>query len=223
MAQIRFDNSIGEFVSAVGDSVVSDISDFDEIQEIVEEEVQEENLDVVEAQEDILDSVESDSVEDQEEIETSESDSSGDYSVMPMSVVDSGYSFSPQTWQVNLAAARSMGEHYLMYGIRRSSSGYYSYWDYYLALGDDIEYNESTDVYDYTNCDFYHYSSIDDVITYEVYESSGSISGSDHVVYSDLYFDYVGVDPVNNSGFFVCWTMLFFIFLAVLIGGRRNV
>ena len=228
MAYVELNPITGEFDAVVGDQIVSDISDFDELQEIVEEEtslpVEEVIPDVVETETDLLYNLQSPALEIEEEDQTGEEYDPADYSVMPLSVVDTDYSFSPQTWQLNMAANRSFGEHYLMYGVRRSgSSGYNNYWDYYLVLGNDIEYDQSSDRYSYTDCDLYHYSSYDGYVTYELTESSGSLSGSSSVVYSDLYFDYVGVDPVVNSYPYIGFVMILILMLISFFGGRRNV
>lgn len=224
MAHVELNPVTGEFESVVGDQIVTDISDFDELQEIVQEQTEEVVTDVVEDPENILDSLESPAMEIEEEASTGEDYGSADYSVMPLSVVDTDYTFSPQTWQLNLASSRQLGEHYLMYGIRKSgTSGYNSYWDYYLVLGNDIDYDESSDRYSYTDCDLYHYSSYDGYVTYELSESSGSLSGSSSVVYSDLYFDYVGVDPVVNSYPYIGFVMILILMLISFFGGRRNV
>lgn len=225
MAQVELNQETGEFDAVVGSEVVTDISDHTELQEILEEQTDEEAAaDVVETETDILDSVELTSLETEEETSSSEDTGSGDYSVSVASAVSTDYTFSPQAWQLNLASARQLGEHYLMYGVRKSgTSGYSSYWDYYLVLGNDIEYDESSDVYSYTDCDMYHYSSYDGYVTYDLSDTSGSISGSSSVVYSDLYFDYVGLDPVVNSSPYICFVMFMVLIIVILIGGRRNV
>lgn len=232
MAQVQL-NEDGTFSSIVGDTDVTDMT-YEEIQEVVEEQEtvllpsdqitdEGEITDVLETTENILDDMGVAAVEDSEESEVVENSYPADYSVMPLSAVDTDYTYSPTAWQLNLAAERGLGEHYLMYGSRTGSGSYNGYWDYYLVLGDDIEYNEASDRYTYTDCDVYHHSTYDGVVTYERMESSGTISGSSQVVYSDLYFDYVGVDPVENSYPYISFALFMIMIVLLIVGGRKNV
>lgn len=165
-----------------------------------------------------------DTVEDSQEGETYFSASvldyldSLDYEVY--SSVPSTASFSPTAWQINLAQNRQLGEHYLMYAVRRTSGSSY-YWDYFLVLGRDISYD--SDIYTYSDCDVYNYYNYNSTVFYEFSVDSGTINGSQSLVYSDLYFDYVGVDPVDNSYPYISFAILIIIFVSILIGGRRHV
>lgn len=231
-AQVEL-NEDGTFSSVVGDTDVTDMT-YEEIQEVVEEQEivvqpseqitdEGEISDVLETTENILDDMGTTAMEDTETFEVVEDSGSSDYSVMPLSTVDTDYTYSPTAWQLNLASKRSLGEHYLMYGVRTGSGSYNGYWDYYLVLGDDIEYNEASDSYAYTDCDVYHHSTYDGVVTYERMESSGAISGSSQVVYSDLYFDYVGIDPVENSYPYMSFALFMIMIVLLIVGGRKNV
>ncbi len=65
--------------------------------------------------------------------------------------------------------------------------------------------------------DLYSYLDNGDTVTYEVENSSGSVNGSQYLVYSDLYFDYVGSDSANSPVvyiFFIAFVMLFVLLLA---------
>lgn len=231
-AQIEL-NEDGTFSSVIGETDISDMT-YEEIQDVVEE-LEVDEIPVVDEFEneviendlenstDILDDMGVDSMEDEEAFEMGEDFIPYDYSVMPLSAVDTDYTFSPQSWQLNLASGRSINEHYLMYGVRSGSGSYNGYWDYYLVLGDDIDYTESSDLYSYDDCDVYHYSSRDGIVTYEKYLDSGSLSGSSQVVYSDLYFDYVGVDPSVNSYPYMSIALFMMMFVLLIAGGRRNV
>lgn len=137
--------------------------------------------------------------------------------ITPYSSVDSDASFTPRDWQVNIAQSRGMGEHYLLWAVRQSSS--YSRWIYYLAVGKDIEF--SNDVYTYNDVDLYSYYDNGSIVEYELSEASGSIDGNTCLVYSDLYFDYV---PASDSespfiGFFV---VAFFLIFTLLLFSRRK-
>lgn len=120
---------------------------------------------------------------------------SDDY-IVYSSVADSG-GFSPQSWQTALASGRGLGEHYIIYGAKHyyGSGNYNYYWDYYAIVGKDIEFDENNSLYTYSDCDFYHYSNYSNNVTYTLSKESGSISGNSYLVYSDLYFDFVGVSP----------------------------
>lgn len=217
MAQVEFNENTGLFDSMVGDHVVTD-ADYQEIQEILR---QSEESDDVEVSQDILDSMESSSLEDPEEASAVPEFYSLDNSVSLMSAVPSNSVFTPVAWQINLADSRSVGEHYLMYANRVYYSGSSSYWHYFLVLGPDISYD--ADVYSYTDCDVYSYYSYGGTVYYDRDIGSGTLDGSVTLVYSDLYFDYVGTDPINNSGFLLISIMLLIICVLIIIGGRRHV
>lgn len=143
-----------------------------------------------------------------------------DLGIDPASVTAQNAAFTPLAWQVNVASSRSFGEHYLMWAQRVSSGSSY-YWRYYLAVGHDMV--KSGDTYRYTDAEVYTYYSYNSSVTYDVSVLSGSVSGSAYLVYSDLYFDYVGTDPAA-SGFVYMVFFMFVILIAVLmIGGKRNV
>lgn len=155
--------------------------------------------------------------EDSEVLEETQNDEPIIQFASPLSVVDNEASFTPRDWQVNLAEYRDIGDHYLLWAVR--SSGSYSRWTYYLAIGSDIEYNN--DVYTYNDVDLFSYYDNGSTVTYEVETASGSVDGSQYLVYSDLYFDYVGSDPANSPVvyiFFIAFIMLF----VLLIATRRR-
>lgn len=140
--------------------------------------------------------------------------------VLPASVTATNAVYTPTAWQVNLAQNRAFGEHYLMWAQRVSSGSSY-YWRYYLALGRDMTYASNT--YRYTDAEVYSYYSYNSSVTYDVSVSSGSVSGSSYLVYSDLYFDYVGVDPASNGFVYMAFVMFLIIITLLMIGGKRNV
>lgn len=139
-----------------------------------------------------------------------------DYGIMPLSTVDTDAAFTPRDWQVNIAQSRGMGEHYLLWAVRQSSS--YSRWIYYLAVGKDIEY--SNDVYTYKDVDLYSYYDNGSTVEYELSEASGSIDGNTYLVYSDLYFDYVPA-PASESPVPVILAVAFFLIFALLLIRRK--
>lgn len=145
-----------------------------------------------------VDSTESTSGEDAVETPSFYLVDSDDYLVYS-SVADSG-GFSPQSWQTALASGRGLGEHYLIYGAKHyyGSGNYNYYWDYYTIVGKEIEFDESNSLYTYSDCDIYHYSNYDNHVTYTLSKESGTVSGNSYLVYSDLYFDYVGVSPAQS-------------------------
>lgn len=214
MAQIEFNDETGLFESTVGDENVDDVVTSQEAVEVLEdyEESQEVQEDVEDTQ-DILDGMELAPLPDQEEAPTDSDVVLDDYFIVPYSAAPSDTSFSPQNWQINLAAGRSLGEHYLMYGIRSSSGSYY--WHYYLVIGDDISYEN--DSYIYSDCDVYSYYSANNVVHYDRETGSGVISGAEQVVYSDLYFDYVGSDPASSATPYLIYVLLFVIILLLMI------
>lgn len=132
----------------------------------------------------------------------------------------SSASFSPLPWQINLASNRGFGEHYIIYAIRRSSGSSY-YWQYYAVLGKDIDYDNG--IYTYSNSELYSYYTYNNTLYYDVGVVSGTVNGLSGLVYSDLFFDYVGVDPVQNAFPYITFIFFFLIFLALLIGGRKRV
>lgn len=144
-----------------------------------------------------------------------------DSSIDLYSAVPSSAAFTPTAWQVNLASTRQLGEHYLMYAHRVYYSGSSSYWHYFLVLGDDISFENGS--YTYTDCDVYSYYSYGNTVYYDRDLGSGSLDGDSTLVYSDLYFDYVGVEPAVNSYPFIGFTLLLLIFVVVMIGGRKRV
>lgn len=143
-----------------------------------------------------------------------------DYGIDPLASVSSQANFTPTAWQVNLASFRSMGEHYLMYAVRRTS-GSSSYLQYYLVRGKDIKYDNG--IYTYTDCDLYTLYNYSSIVNYETYVSSGSVSGSSSLVYSDLYFDYIGNDPIDNAMPYLMFTLFLIVIVLLVIGGRRRV
>lgn len=126
--------------------------------------------------------------------------------------------FTPQQWQVNLASGRPIGYHYVM--TRLSSSN-----DYILVLGRDVTYDGN--IYRYVDCDYYRvYTYISGSSTRYDYsvtrDASGSIGSTTYVVYSDLFFDYIG----SRSFEYTFLIMLIFIFVFLLLiwwrGGNRT-
>lgn len=134
---------------------------------------------------------------------------SNDYIVYSSASTDGRFSVQP--WQTALASGRSLGEHYIIYGSKHyySGSGYNSYyWDYYAIIGSEIDFDESSSVYTYTDCDLYHYYEYNNSVTYTLEKASGTVSGNSYLCYSDLYFDYVGNDSFDASGQFICALLL---------------
>lgn len=144
-----------------------------------------------------------------------------DIYVLPASVTASNAVFTPTVWQVNLAEHRAFGDHYLMWAQRVNYSGSSYYWRYYLALGPDI--TKSGDTYRWQDAEVYSYYTYNSAVTYDVSVNSGSVSGSTYLVYSDLYFDYVGVDPAGSSLVYVTFIMFVIVIALLMIGGKRNV
>lgn len=138
-----------------------------------------------------------------------------------LSAVPSTAAFTPTAWQVNLASNRALGEHYLMYANRVYYSGSSSYWHYFLVLGSDISYD--ADVYTYTDCDVYSYYSYQNMVYYDRDLGSGSLNGNATLVYSDLYFDYLGVDPINNVYPYMAFVLFLVVILLFIVGGRKHV
>lgn len=136
------------------------------------------------------------------------------------SVTASAASYTPQAWQVNLAENRSFGEHYLMWAERVYSGSSY-YWRYYIALGRKI--SRSSNVYTYTDAEVYTYYNYNSSVTYDVSVSSGTVNGSTYLVYSDLYFDYVGVDPAFKGSVYIFFVLFMIMIVLLITGGKRNV
>ncbi len=139
---------------------------------------------------------------------------------LPASVVSSSASYTPQAFQTNLAENRRFGEHYLMWAQKVSYGSSY-YWRYYLVLGSDITY--ASNVYRYTDAEVYTYYTYSSQVTYDVSVSSGSVNGNSYLVYSDLYFDYVGVDPAVNGSVYIYFALFMIIIVLLILGGKRNV
>lgn len=127
-------------------------------------------------------------------------------------------SFNPQAWQINMAENRPIGWHYVMTRTGSNSN------NYILVLGRDVTYQDG--LYTYQDADFYSVyqtgSSGNVRYHYDVRDHySGSISSTSYVVYSDLYFDYIGSRSVSYS-----WLIVVFIALIVLLliffRGNRN-
>lgn len=127
-------------------------------------------------------------------------------------------SFNPQAWQINMAENRPIGWHYVMTRTGSNSN------NYILVLGRDVIYQDG--LYTYQDADFYSVyqtgSSGNVRYHYDVRDHySGSISSTSYVVYSDLYFDYIGSRSVSYS-----WLVVVFIALIMLLliffRGYRN-
>lgn len=143
-----------------------------------------------------------------------------DVAILPASVVPSTANYTPQAWQINLAEHRSLGEHYLMWAQRTSYGSTY-YWRYYLAIGRNISYSSNT--YTYHDAELYTYYTYNNSTTYNVLVSSGTVSGTTYLVYSDLFFDYVGADPVLTASPYITFLLAMIIIALLVIGGKRNV
>lgn len=144
-----------------------------------------------------------------------------DLDALPASVTASNAAYTPQVWQVNLAENRSFGEHYVMWAVRTSSGSSSYYWRYYIAIGRDITY--ASNVYTYHDAEVYSYYTYNSSVTYDVSVSSGTVNGSSYLVYSDLYFDYVGVDPAFKGSVYIFFTLFLIMIALLVIGGKRNV
>lgn len=128
-------------------------------------------------------------------------------------------SYTVQSWQFNLAENRQIGEHYLIWAERNYYNNYSSYWHYYAVVGKDIV--KDGDNYTYTDCELYDMYTYNDQTTYNMEETSGSVSGSAYLVYSDLYFDYCG-NPSAVSIPFVLVGLLLIITMLLIIALRRK-
>lgn len=247
MAQVTFDeeNQVFETVEPSAGSSDPIADGVDEYLEQIENQMPDESEDLTDAalpeetgEVPVLDDIPLDAVPGEEGIETEVPDSVEapemdpeypfpyyfDSAVGPgvdlYSSVPSNAAFTPTAWQVNLASARQLGEHYLMYAVRQSYGSSY-YWHYYLVLGSDISYAD--DIYTFADCDVYSYYNYSSTVFYELSVESGTVDGGVSLVYSDLYFDYVGTDPVVNAYPFISFIMFILIFVVILIGGRKNV
>lgn len=218
MAQVVYDETTGLFDAVVGDQSVGDVTDPADAAEILEEENEDGAL---EDQENLSDVIQALTVEDTETSEEVPDDVSYDDLITPLAAVPSTAAFTPVAWQSNLAAHRPMGQHYLMYANRVYYSGSSSYWHYFLVLGNDIEYAD--DLYTYADCDVYSYYSYNNTVYYDRNVASGTLDGTAMLVYSDLYFDYVGVDPSGNSSIYVLYALLLVIIVLLIVRGKSHV
>lgn len=129
----------------------------------------------------------------------------------------SSSSFSPQAWQINMAEHRPIGWHYVMTRTGTNTN------NYILVLGRNVTYNNG--LYTYVDADFYSVystgSSGNTRYHYDVYDNwSGTISSSSYVVYSDLYFDYVGSRSVDYSWLILVFVVIIVLFLMFFRGNR---
>lgn len=213
-------NPDGTFSSFVGDTDVTDMTKGD---------MDDAGIDVSDQAQDSEDQVEdwSDFEEPQDFFSPSQEipsagaddyqDNDSDLGIEPFSSAPSSTSFTPPVWAVNLASNRALGKHYLMYAVRTNN-----YTRYYLVLGRDVEYIGGS--YRYSGCDVYSYYSYSNTIDYTKDSGqSGTLSGSSYLVYSDLYFDYVGADPLVNAVSYINYLLLLIIIVLLVIGGRRRV
>lgn len=158
----------------------------------------------------------------EDETDVSESEDMADYDsyINLASAAPSVQSYSVQPWQLNLAENRQIGEHYLIWAERVYYSGNYNYyWHYFAAVGKDIEKNG--DMYVYTDADLYDLYSYDNTTTYQMQQSSGSVNGSSFVVYSDLYFDYVGTASTVSVPFILVGLLLIITMLLIILLRRK--
>lgn len=147
--------------------------------------------------------------------------SGNDLDLMPLAVDGddiSVSSFSPQQWQINMAENRPVGWHYLMTRTGTNTN------NYVLVLGRDIVYQDG--LYTYTDCDFYSvYTTGSSGTTryhYDIYDHwTGTINSSSYVVYSDLYFDYLGSRSVPYTWLIIFFMVLMLLFL-IFFRGNRN-
>lgn len=158
----------------------------------------------------------------EEDILPAVSSSDPDDGVVALAVddtVQSSSSFSPQTWQLNMAQNRPIGWHYVM-----SRVGSYNN-HYILVLGRDI--NFSNGLYTYVDCDQYSvYQTGSGSAARYVYDvndhATGNIDSSSYVVYSDLFFDYVGSRSVSYSWLFIAFLVVIVLFIIVWRGKRKT-
>lgn len=162
----------------------------------------------------------SDQAEDETDVSQSEDMVDYDSYINLASAAPSVQSYSVQPWQLNLAENRQIGEHYLIWAERVYYSGNYNYyWHYFAAVGKDIEKNG--DVYVYTDADLYDLYSYDNTTTYQMQQTSGSVNGSSFVVYSDLYFDYVGTASTVSVPFILVGLLLIITMLLIIALRRK--
>lgn len=128
------------------------------------------------------------------------------------------YNFTPQQWQLNMAQNRPVGWHYLM---TRTGTGNNNYT---LILGRDIVYDNG--LYTYHDADFYSVyttgsSSGSIRYHYDIHDHwSGTVSSSSYMVYSDLYFDYLGGRSVSYSWLILAFIALLILFLIFFKGNK---
>lgn len=127
-------------------------------------------------------------------------------------------SFNPQQWQINMAQNRPVGWHYVMTRIGSNTN------NYILVLGRDIIYADG--LYTYTDADFYSVyftgSSSNLRYHYDIHDHwTGTISSSSYVVYSDLYFDYLGGRSVPYTWLILAFLVVMVLFL-IFFRGNRN-
>ena len=162
----------------------------------------------------------SDQTEDETDVSESEDMADYDSYINLASAAPSVQSYSVQPWQLNLAENRQIGEHYLIWAERVYYGGNYNYyWHYFAAVGKDIEKNG--DMYVYTDADLYDLYSYDNTTTYQMQQSSGSVNGSSFVVYSDLYFDYVGTASTVSVPFILVGLLLIITMLLIIALRRK--
>lgn len=233
MAQIELNPDTGLFESVVGEESANEVVTPSDAADLLEQDaalsdqvygelMEEDNDGALESEKDILDGVQSPAVEDSEGASALQEVLSDDDLIAPLAAVPSTASFTPTAWQVNLAESRPLGQHYLMYADRvYYGSGSNSYWHYFLILGDDIEYE--SDLYSYTDCDVYSYYSYSGTVYYDHDIGSGTVDGTAKLVYSDLYFDYVGADPAEHSSVYVLYALLMVIIVLLIVGRKTHV
>lgn len=162
----------------------------------------------------------SDQTEDETDVSESEDMADYDSYINLASAAPSVQSYSVQPWQLNLAENRQIGEHYLIWAERVYYGGNYNYyWHYFVAVGKDIEKNG--DMYMYTDADVYDLFSYDNTTTYQMQQTSGSVNGSSFVVYSDLYFDYVGTASTVSVPFILVGLLLIITMLLIIALRRK--
>lgn len=162
----------------------------------------------------------SDQTENAEDDSQSEDVANFDSDIMLTSVSPSTQSsYTVQSWQFNVAENRQIGDHYLIWAERTYYNNYSSYWHYYAAVGKDIV--KDGDIYTYTDCELYDMYTYNDQTTYNMEETSGSVSGSAYLVYSDLYFDYCGSSSVVSIPFVLVGLLLIIIMLLIIALRRK--
>lgn len=178
MAQIILDENTGLFDVIENGQIVQDSTLDGVTDDLSNQEISEENY---------LEYLQPDALEDQTYFQ--------DDQISLLSVTSGTNSYTVQTFQNNIAANRNFDEHYLIWAVR-TTSGNQHYWKYYVVTGRHIEKNGEN--YSYENADWYEYYNYNNVINYTKEQRTGTVSGSTYLVYSDLYFDYVGTDPVDH-------------------------